>query len=243
MVRTPHAFGALAAGLWPLFPALAAAPSPTPTPTPVPGEVRVSVTVTGADRKRGPAPNAVVWLPGSAAPLGAPPGDAALRARIASQAKRFEPRILAVPAGTTVDFPNLDRIFHNVFSLSPNAKFDLGLYRNGASRPMTFEAPGLVRIYCNIHTQMAAFLLVVDGKIHGQTGPDGTVLLTGIPPGRHGVRVWDEKGGDFTGSVDVASGRTASLTVALDAASFKETPHKNKYGKDYPPPDDDDNRY
>jgi len=206
---------------------------------PATGDVRVSVTVIGSDHRSLPAVQAVVWIPDAAAkapPLAAVP-------RIASKGKRFDPRITAVPAGTTVEFPNLDRIFHNVFSLSPGAAFDLGLYRNGASRTMTFDTPGLVRVYCNIHPQMAAYLLVVDGTIWAQTGADGSAVLVHAPAGRIGVRAWDEKGGDYQGTVDVVAGKTVTLAIALDGSSFRDAPHTNKYGKKYPPPDDDANRY
>ena len=219
---------------------------------PATGKIRVSVTVLGADRRALPAAQAVVWIPDAAAkahPGGVPTPNTRLAAppaaapRIASKSKRFDPRITTVPAGTTVEFPNLDGIFHNVFSLSPGAKFDLGLYRNGASRAMTFDTPGLVRVYCNIHPQMAAYLLVLDGTIWAQSGADGSALLAHVPAGRVGVRAWDEKGGDYQGTVDVAAGKTVPLAIVLDGSNFKDAPHTNKYGKKYPPPDDDANRY
>lgn len=220
--------------------AIARAQSPTPTPTPVPGEIRVQVTLS-VGAKRAPGVGAVAWLPGSASPAGHAGGPA--RPKIASKGKRFEPRIEAVPVGTAVEFPNLDKIYHNVFSLSEGAKFDLGLYRNGASKTWKFERPGLVRVYCNIHPQMAAYLLVIDGRNYGQAGADGVVTLSGVPPGRHAVKVWEEKGGDWTGTADVYPGKTALLSVLLDATGYKDQPHKNKYGKNYPPPDEDENRY
>jgi plastocyanin len=204
------------------------------------GDVRVSVTVLGSDHRAQPAAQAIVWIPDAAAKARAP---LAAAPRIASKSKRFDPRITAVPAGTTVEFPNLDRIFHNVFSLSPGATFDLGLYRNGASRAMTFDTAGLVRVYCNIHPQMAAYLLVIDGTIWAQTGANGGAVLAHVPAGHVGVRAWDEKGGDYQGTVDVVAGKTVTLAIALDGSSFKDAPHTNKYGKKYPPPDDDANRY
>jgi plastocyanin len=205
------------------------------------GDVRVTVTVLGPDHRPSPAPQAIVWI--SEGLKAGSPAPSSVHPRIASKSKRFEPRITAVPAGTTVDFPNLDGIFHNVFSLSAGAKFDLGLYRNGASRAMTFDNPGLVRVYCNIHPQMAAYLMVIDGTIWAQTGPDGNAVLANVPAGRAAVRAWDEKGGDYQGSVDVAAGKPVSLAITLDASGWRETTHTNKYGKKYPPPDDDANRY
>ena len=212
---------------------------------PATGDVRVLVTVLGPDRRSVPAAQAVVWVPDAGAkprPGGPFPGSPPA-ARIASKGKRFDPRITAVPAGATVEFPNLDSIFHNVFSLSPGARFDLGLYRNGATRTMTFDTAGLVRVYCNIHPQMAAYLLVIDGTIWAQTGADGSAVLAHLPAGRVGVRAWDERGGDYKGTVDVAAGQTVTLTIALDGSNFRDAPHPNKYGKKYPPPDDDANRY
>jgi hypothetical protein len=213
-----------------------ASPPPTPTPIPV-GAVRVKVVVTGTDGRQAPAQDAVVWFPGlrGAGPV-APP-------RMASRDKRFEPRVLAVPAGASVSFPNYDRIFHNVFSLSEARPFDLGLYRNGAAKAATFDTPGVVRVYCNIHPQMAAYVVVVEGSLYAQTGGDGLALIPAVPAGRRTLRVWDERGGEWSSSVAVPAGGTAEVTVALDASKWKMQPHKNKHGKDYPPPDDDENRY
>ena len=85
--------------------------------------------------------------------------------------------------------------------------------------------------------------MVIDGTIWAQTGADGSAVLARVPAGRVGVRAWDEKGGDYQGTVDVAAGKTVTLAIALDGSSFRDAPHTNKYGKKYPPPDDDANRY
>ncbi|HYN42094.1 MAG TPA: hypothetical protein VE129_09980, partial [Thermoanaerobaculia bacterium] len=138
------------------LPTATSTPRPTPTPIP-PGEVRVKVTVIGSDGKSLPAADAVAWFPGLRGPAPAAPP------RMSSRDKRFEPRVLAVPRGSAVTFPNYDKIFHNVFSLSEGSPFDLGLYRNGAARTTSFETPGVVRVYCNIHPQMAAYVVVLDG--------------------------------------------------------------------------------
>lgn len=204
------------------------------------GEIRVTVTVLSPEKKTVPGAGAVVWVVDAAA---AKEAAASAKPRIASKSKRFDPHIAVVPEGGTVQFPNLDGIYHNVFSLSENARFDLGLYRNGASRAMTFENPGLVRIYCNIHPQMAAVLVVIDGAIWAQAAANGTAVLANVPAGRATVRAWDEKGGDFTAAVDVPESGAVPLAISLDGSQWRETGHKNKYGKDYPPPDDDGNRY
>ena len=211
-------------------------------PPPATGKIHAVVRVTEPGGKVGAAAGSVVWVAEPGPPAGPPRGEAS-RPALASRAKRFDPRILVVPVGTTVSFPNYDGIYHNVFSPSGNAAFDLGLYRNGAEKSKTFTAPGLVRIYCNIHPQMAAYLLVVDGPLFAQADAEGSAVLAGVPPGRRPVRVWDERGGDWSGFVEVAAGKTASLSVLLDGSAFRETPHKNKHGRDYPPPLDDDARY
>jgi plastocyanin len=215
------------------------APAPTPVPT---GDIKVNVTITAReDSRRVALQNAVVWIPGSKAPRAeVKPAGAA---RIASRKKRFDPRVTVVPVGTRVEFPNQDKIHHNVFSLSDSARFDLGLYKNGASKPWTFESFGLVRVYCNIHPQMAAYVMVVDGEVYGLSGADGSVTLRGLPPGKYVVRVWDEKGGEFNAPSEVSPGRVTSLSVALSDSGYQDAGHLNKYGKEYPPPDDDDNRY
>jgi plastocyanin len=217
--------------------AIACAVSAAPAPG---GEIRVSVSVLTPEKRTVPGAGAVVWVVDAAA---AKQAAASARPRIASKSKRFDPHVAVVPAGGTVEFPNLDGIYHNVFSLSERARFDLGLYRNGSSRAMTFENAGLVKIYCNIHPQMAAVLVVIDGAIWAPAGPDGTAVLARVPPGKATVRAWDEKGGDFTAVVDVPASGSVPLAISLDGSGWRETGHKNKYGKDYPPPDDDANRY
>ncbi len=216
----------------------AATPMPRPTPTPVPpGEVRVKVIVTGADGKTFPAADAVAWFPGLRGTTPAAPP------RMASRDKRFEPRVLAVPQGSAVTFPNYDKIFHNVFSLSETSPFDLGLYRNGAARTTSFGKPGVVRVYCNIHPQMAAYVVVLEGNLFTQTGKDGLAVASGVPAGRQTLKVWEERGGEWSGTVVVPPGGTVEITVPFDASKWREQPHKNKHGKSYPPPDDDENRY
>jgi hypothetical protein len=90
---------------------------------------------------------------------------------------------------------------------------------------------------------MAAWVLVVDGPLFAQADAEGVALLAGVPAGRRAVKVWDEKGGEWSGPVEVAAGKTTPLVVTLDASAWRETPHKNKHGRDYPPPGDDDRRY
>jgi plastocyanin len=200
----------------------------------------VEVVQTHADGTKRPAVDAVVWLPGAEVPESARP---AAPTRIAQRHKTFEPHVEVVSVGSSVDFPNFDRFYHNVFSLSEIAHFDLGLYRNGASRAVKFTKPGVIRIYCNIHPTMSAFLVVVEGNAFAKTGADGTALLPPVTPGAYRLSVWHERGGEQTLNVVVKPGSVTPIEVSLDASRWRSQPHKNKYGKDYLPPDDDQTRY
>jgi len=113
-----------------------------------------------------------------------------------SEQKKFAPRALVVRRAATVQFPNADSIYHNVFSVSGANRFDLGLYRGGASRDKKFEEPGLVRVYCNIHPQMVGFVMVVNSGFATVTGPDGAFRFEGVPAGNHALRVWHEESGE-----------------------------------------------
>ncbi len=239
--RASAARRALALGGWALACAALAAASAPPPGTPVPpGRVRVKVVLAEADGSKRPAEDAVAWLPGA---MVADPDAPAGSATIAQRQKAFEPRVQVVTAGTSVAFPNFDRIYHNVFSLSEIARFDLGLYRNGASRSVTFGKPGVIRIYCNIHPSMSALLVVVEGRAYAKTGPDGRAVLPAVEPGVLRLHVWHERGGERTIEVVVTPAAVTPVDVVLDASQWRAAPHKNKYGKDYPPPDDDETRY
>jgi plastocyanin len=188
------------------------------------------------------ASNAVVWIEGAHATTPAP---AAGKGEMKSASKRFQPRVVAVATKTTVEFPNVDPIYHNVFSVSGSNRFDLGLYRSGASKSKTFEEPGLVRVYCNIHPQMVGFVMVVDSDLVAVTGPDGAFRFDGVPAGARVLRAWYEEGAEVRQPVTVGTGPAAPLSIRIDVSGYKAEPHKNKYGKDYkpPPPDSEDERY
>jgi len=200
-------------------------------------EVAGRVELRGKDGTLTPAAGAVLWIPGVAAP--APSAAAPV---MASKDKRFEPHVVAVPRRSTVVFPNLDKIFHNVFSRSGGNEFDLGLYRGGKSKDYQFASPGLVRIYCNIHSEMAAYVMVLDGAAYAVADEAGRFRIAGLPDGRRDVHVWHERAGESTAPVDL-SGRPAALELVLDASGYREQPHKNKYGEDYPPATHDADRY
>jgi plastocyanin len=211
---------------------------PTPTATPIPpGAIRIDVVLVNR-KKRMAGEDSVAWMPQFRAQ-----GADQTRLKIAQNKKQFEPRIAVVSVGSTVDFPNYDRVFHNVFSLSTPMTFDLGLYRNGKSKSVQFDQPGLVRIYCNIHPHMTAYLMIVDSRRYGTANSQGSILLRNVTPGRRTVEGWNARGGMWDREVTVRPGQVSSVTVELDISSWREATHLNKHGKEYPPPDDDDFRY
>lgn len=204
------------------------------------GAVRVTVNLRSSGVTR-PGADAVLWLPGEPAPQ--PPTAAYPALEISQQDKQFHPRVGVVPVGATVSFPNHDRIFHNVFSLSAAKPFDLGLYRNNRTKSVTFDQPGVIQIYCNIHPQMVAYLVVVDAARHGMTAADGSLELADVPAGSQKLEGWHDQGGTFSREVTVPAGGVADVAVNLDVSDWREVPHLNKRGKEYPPPDDDEFRY
>src|SRR5687768_2795793 len=148
-------------------------------------QVRCVVRVAGR-----PAANVVVWLEAPDAPL---PGEAK-KVVLDQRQLKFSPQVLAVRAGTAVLFPNNDRVFHNVFSFHHGKVFDLGLYPVGDSKVVRFDKPGLSRIFCNIHPNMAAYVFAVDSPYFAVTDNDGAFVLPAVPSGRHTYHAWRSGG-------------------------------------------------
>jgi plastocyanin len=114
------------------------------------------------------------------------------RARMDQRNETFVPHVLAITVGTTVDFPNSDHIYHNVFSLRGPKPFDLGRYAAGKSRAVRFDRPGIVRVFCEIHSHMSAFILVFSHRYYAVTGTDGRYQIGRVPPGRYTLVAWNE---------------------------------------------------
>jgi plastocyanin len=152
--------------------------------------------------------------------------------------KQFSPRVSLATPGTEVRFPNQDPILHNAFSITPSNRFDTGLYAAGESPRITARAPGLVKIYCNVHHQMNAFLWVVETPfaqlLEGRPG----LSFDNVPPGTWRLRLWHPETGDRTWTVVIGPGRTRG-DWTLEVSQPSVEPHRNKFGKDYPPPSDD----
>ena len=130
------------------------------------------------------------------------------KARVVEQRdKTFAPAVMAVPVGSTVSFPNFDPIFHNVFSLSKSKAFDLGMYKNGETRDVKLDKPGIVRLGCNLHAAMSAYLIVVDAPHYVIPGADGKFEFKSLAPGKYKVQAWNERSGDPVNSeIEVKEG-------------------------------------
>ena len=129
--------------------------------------------------------------------------------------ERFVPHVLAITTGTIVDFPNSDRIFHNVFSLSKTRPFDLGRYAAGRSKAVTFDRPGIVRVFCDIHSHMNAFILVFNHQFFALTDIDGRYRIDNVPPGTYNLVAWNEGVSSGPQAVVVPEGGEAELDFAL----------------------------
>jgi plastocyanin len=152
---------------------------------------------------------------------------------LAMKSKTFTPHVLGVSVGATVEFPNEDPILHNVFSVSGEG-FDLGLYKRPKSGSRTFDKPGIYTIYCNIHPQMSAIVMVRDNPHFVKAARDGSFRIEGVPAGEYKVRAFHERAGEGAPlAVKVPAAGEAAVTFSLDAASYKRVPHKNKFGKAY----------
>jgi len=127
----------------------------------------------------------------------------------------FVPHVLAIMTGTSVDFPNTDKFYHNVFSLSKVAKFDLGRYAAGRSRTVRFDRPGIVRVFCDIHSHMNAFILVFSHPFFAMTDTDGRYRIENIPPGTYNVIAWNEGTSSEPKPVTVPDGGITELDFTL----------------------------
>jgi plastocyanin len=147
--------------------------------------------------------------------------------------KAFNPRVVVVPVGGTVQFPNEDPIFHNAFSVSGDNRFDMALYKRPKVGSFTFQHPGIVKVYCNIHPQMSAVIVVRDNPLFTKAAADGGFTIENVPAGKYTVKAWHERGGEAGTEVSVTDAGTAQARFTLDGSTYKTVPHKNKFGKDY----------
>jgi len=152
--------------------------------------------------------------------------------QMVTRQKEIVPRVLAIPRGSRVRFPNDDPILHNVFSVSAGNAFDLGLYKNGPGKEKTFTTPGVVRVYCNVHPSMVASILVLDTPYFIAPSADGVFVLSGLPKGPGKLTVWSEQADPWTVTLDVPAG-PAPITARIEVTRPQVPPHLDKDGKSY----------
>jgi plastocyanin len=155
----------------------------------------------------------VVYL--ESAPRGAFETSEGGRAVMDQRNETFVPHVLAITTGMTVDFPNSDKFYHNVFSLSKTRTFDLGRYAAGNSRPVRFDRPGIVRVFCDIHSHMNAFILVFGHPFFGMTDAEARYRIDNVPPGTYGVIAWNEGTFSDVKPVTVPDGGVAELDFTI----------------------------
>src|SRR5262245_20357771 len=205
-----------------MTPVPAGVPTAAPAET-ISGEVKVMEGGSGlAD-----ASDALVYfLPERASPVRPETREVTTRDR------RFLPRVSAVSVGSTVRFPNQDPIRHNVFSVSPGNRFDVGLYGTGPGKSTTFRNRGVVRLFCNVHQAMSAFVLVLDTPYFTQVDASGRFTLSGVPAGRGTLCVWHPRADEWRGAIDVPSSAPVSVTLQATLPAIQR--HLNKFGRPYP---------
>ena len=194
---------------------------------------RVMLEGTGT---KSPHASTVVWL----APLGTADKAAPMHATLEQKDKTFIPHMLVITRGSTVEFPNHDPWFHNVFSLFNGKRFDLGLYEAGTSRTVHFDREGISYIFCNIHPEMSAVVVVLPSSYFAVPDKQGNFSIANVPPGRYSVHVWSEGAlpatlQALTREVQVGDNYHSLGTIALKLTAPKTVAHKNKYGQDYEP--------
>jgi plastocyanin len=161
--------------------------------------------------------NVVVYLKDVAFSGSMSPVKAVLR----QEHETFMPHVLPIMRGSTVEFPNDDPIFHNVFSLSSAASFDLRRYPRGQSRSQQFPKPGIVKVYCHIHSHMSATIVVLDHPYFTIPETDGTFELPNVPPGEYTVVGWHERVGERRARVRVERGRAATVDLSLPVEDIR----------------------
>lgn len=210
------------------------------------------VEVTGVTKARHAHPSvAVVWLtPVSGANMDPLPAasNRAANLLLVQKNKSFEPHVLVVPAGASVEFPNHDPFFHNVFSLFEGKRFDLGLYEAGTSRMVRFDRPGISYIFCNIHPEMSAVVITLATPWYAVSKGDGRLSIPDVPYGRYWMHVWSEGMGPenkepATREITISESATSLGVIRVRGASSQSPAHKNKYGREYDTPTPDNSIY
>src|ERR1700733_4149846 len=154
--------------------------------------------------------------------------------------KQFTPHILVVPTGSSVDFPNLDPFYHNVFSLFNGKRFDLGLYEAHTNRAVRFDRDGVSYIFCNIHPEMGAVIVTLSTPYYAISSRDGSVALHDVPPGSYRLHIWAENVPldhllALGRNVEIGPQNMSLAAISLETSGNVMNHHKNKFGESYAP--------
>jgi len=210
-----------------------AAPAATVT-----GDVEITNSSDAAVRKHKDYTGVVLWLEPADRPAPVPP--APKRAQMVQRDKRFTPHVIAIPVGSSVDFPNYDPIFHNAFSNFSGMPFDVGLYPPGKNKIVVFRQPGIVRVFCNIHPTMSAIIAVLSTPWYVVTPVSGKFSVEGVPPGDYQLHIFHERAVPenlraLERRITVPEGGLPLPLISISETGFIPGPHLNKFGKEYPP--------
>lgn len=226
---------------WLIFSSIGLFPVPLPggaTGASVNGAVEITNSHEPAVRRNKDYSGVVLWLePVDRAEI---PRPTAKHVQMVQKDRHFNPHVLAIGVGSTVDFPNRDPYFHNAFSNFSGQVFDIGLYAPGTSRGKLFKDPGIVRVFCNIHPTMSAIIAVLPNDWYVLTESTGKFTIPNVPPGDYQLRIFYERVLPenlrfLEHRITVpANGLTLPL-ISISETGYIPPPHMNKYGKPYSP--------
>ncbi|MGA9040727.1 MAG: carboxypeptidase regulatory-like domain-containing protein [Terriglobales bacterium] len=196
--------------------------------------VRGTVSLVHRARNESSSSDVIVWLTPAHSSETVPPGATV---RLVQKNKRFIPHVQAVTLGTEIEFPNQDPFFHDVFSIYHGKPFDLGLYESGSIRKIKFTQPGVSYIFCNIHPEMSAAVLVLRTPYFAVTGDDGSFRINQLTPGQYKLEVWYEFSPEselaaLSQTLQIAAGENILGVITLHSSDAPQE-HLNKYGEPY----------
>jgi plastocyanin len=182
----------------------------------------------------------VVWLTPNTNNNPPPVSRPKLHYTLVQKDKQFSPHILVIPTGSSVEFPNLDPFFHNVFSLFNGKRFDLGLYEAHTQRSVQFDRDGISYIFCNIHPEMGAVILTLSTPYYATSSRDGSVILHDVPAGSYRLHVWAEnvpndRLEELSRNVEAGQQDTDLGALSVETSGDAMNHHKNKFGESYAP--------
>ena len=220
-------------GLWPLA-------APTGGVAPVTGSVEITNSRDVAVRRNKDYSGVVLWLErvDRTTPL---PALVPKRVQMVQKDRHFQPHVVAVPVGSTVEFPNRDLIFHNAFSTFSGQPFDTGLYKPGTSAREIFKSPGIVQVFCNIHPTMSAIIAVLPTPWYVVSGPTGQFTIPDVPPGEYQLKIYYERALPANlrfleqHRITVPEEGLTLPLISISETGFVQAPHLNKYGVPYSP--------